>query len=229
MSDDPQPAGWYPDPDGQRLLRYWDGAVWTSYFSRRRVQATSSQEFWRRTGGFIVDCLILTIAFVPIAWSIRLLPGEGSIWAPVLNGALVTFIWFVYEYATVVRWSATPGMRFVGICLESSARGRPQSAAMRAAVFAVLLGAPGMLPGASGQGPYLVGSVIFLLSSLSVFWSPNGAAWHDRFSGTTVVRANPEAPTRTRRIIGAAAALGLVVYVLPLVVSAVLAMKAIGN
>lgn len=25
------PAGWYPDPDGFPLSRYWDGALWTSH------------------------------------------------------------------------------------------------------------------------------------------------------------------------------------------------------
>lgn len=25
------PAGWHPDPGGQRLLRWWDGARWTEH------------------------------------------------------------------------------------------------------------------------------------------------------------------------------------------------------
>ncbi|AVM01960.1 hypothetical protein C6V83_02610 [Gordonia iterans] len=25
------PAGWYPDPNGALLQRYWDGAAWTEY------------------------------------------------------------------------------------------------------------------------------------------------------------------------------------------------------
>lgn len=26
----PPPAGWYPDPGGMRVLRWWDGRQWTS-------------------------------------------------------------------------------------------------------------------------------------------------------------------------------------------------------
>ncbi|WP_440712091.1 DUF2510 domain-containing protein [Gordonia sp. FQ] len=25
------PAGWYPDPNGAPLQRYWDGAAWTEH------------------------------------------------------------------------------------------------------------------------------------------------------------------------------------------------------
>jgi hypothetical protein len=25
-----QPAGWYPDPAGEALLRWWDGDQWTA-------------------------------------------------------------------------------------------------------------------------------------------------------------------------------------------------------
>ena len=27
------PAGWYPDPQGQARLRYWDGGAWTDQTS----------------------------------------------------------------------------------------------------------------------------------------------------------------------------------------------------
>ncbi|HEX8073426.1 MAG TPA: DUF2510 domain-containing protein, partial [Thermoleophilaceae bacterium] len=27
------PAGWYPDPQGQARLRYWDGGAWTEQTS----------------------------------------------------------------------------------------------------------------------------------------------------------------------------------------------------
>lgn len=31
MSSSQLSRGWYPDPDGFALLRYWDGALWTSH------------------------------------------------------------------------------------------------------------------------------------------------------------------------------------------------------
>ena len=31
--DETPPAGWFPDPSGQPMLRYWDGAAWTEQFA----------------------------------------------------------------------------------------------------------------------------------------------------------------------------------------------------
>jgi Domain of unknown function (DUF4352)/Protein of unknown function (DUF2510) len=33
MTTPPTPAGWYPDPEHENQLRYWDGAVWTEHRS----------------------------------------------------------------------------------------------------------------------------------------------------------------------------------------------------
>ena len=105
-------------------------------------------------------------------------------------------------------------MQLVGLKIEVPATDMNGSFARRASVFAILLSAPGMVPGDGGEVMGFATSVVFLFSCLAVLWNRDGLAWHDRFSGTTVVRAVPEASLRVRRIVAALAAIGVVTYLL---------------
>jgi hypothetical protein len=44
MTTPPTPAGWYPDPDGSRGQRYWDGSAWTEHRSPEPARAAGSAE-----------------------------------------------------------------------------------------------------------------------------------------------------------------------------------------
>ena len=105
-------------------------------------------------------------------------------------------------------------MQLVGLKVEATATDINGSFARRASVFAILLGAPGMVPGAGGVALGFATFVVFLFSCLAVLWDRDGLAWHDRFSRTAVVRAIPEASRRVRRIVAALAAIGVVTYLL---------------
>ena len=194
-------------------MRYWDGREWTDHVATAPPPSPVHNEFGRRVLGFFVDCLIFGIASAIIGTPQRLLE-DDPIWLTVCTGALLTGTWFAYQFATARRWGATPGMQLVGLKIEVPATDMNGSFARRASVFAILLGAPGMVPGAAGEVVGFATFGVLLFSCLAVLWNRDGLAWHDRFSGTTVVRAVPEASLRVRRIVAALAAIGVVTYLL---------------
>jgi len=50
MSHDAElpPFGWYPDPAGTSMLRWWNGTVWTNNLERRRPEVQASAQFATR-------------------------------------------------------------------------------------------------------------------------------------------------------------------------------------
>jgi hypothetical protein len=52
MTSEPElpPFGWYPDPAGTNMLRWWNGSAWTNNLERRRAEVQSAQTF--STQGF---------------------------------------------------------------------------------------------------------------------------------------------------------------------------------
>lgn len=44
MSDEAPPAGWYPNPDGSRGLRWWSGVGWTEYTREAGTAPTVSEQ-----------------------------------------------------------------------------------------------------------------------------------------------------------------------------------------
>lgn len=210
VSGTPPPA-WYPSPDGTGNLRYWNGTEWTDHVATAPPTNPENNEFVPRLVGFIVDCLIIGIAAAVIGIPQRVLDAD-PIWLSVCTGALVTLTWFIYQYASARRWGATPGMILVGLRLDVGEAEPKRSVGRRAGVFAILLSAPGILPGVGGEVLGFATSVVFLVSCLAVLWDGDGLAWHDRFSGTTVIRAVPEATPRVRRIIGILAVVGVGCY-----------------
>jgi uncharacterized RDD family membrane protein YckC len=73
------PAAWYPDPNDDRQLRYWDGSAWTAHVAAAPVSArptgptTPDGEplagWWWRVLAYVIDSLIVgtvaSIAAIP--------------------------------------------------------------------------------------------------------------------------------------------------------------------
>jgi len=43
------PFGWYPDPAGTAMLRWWDGSAWTDRLEFRRPEVQSAPAFVAQT------------------------------------------------------------------------------------------------------------------------------------------------------------------------------------
>lgn len=52
MSDEPAPAGWYPDPTGRAALRWWDGTNWTAHAEAAK-DASAAQPAARPAGWYV--------------------------------------------------------------------------------------------------------------------------------------------------------------------------------
>lgn len=63
MTADP---GWYPDPDGQPALRYWDGSVWTEHLEAATPKGSTSSGPWPAVVAVLAVSVLAVWGFV--AW-----------------------------------------------------------------------------------------------------------------------------------------------------------------
>jgi len=169
----------------------------------------------RRLAAYILDwvvgliagwLLVLAAAGILLAASDldRRDPPNGALYAAILVLAAWLPVWLLY---TALAWSwrgATAGMAALGIAVVdgSGAAPSPLRAAARALLLAIfslpLLVSPiliGIAAALASPGPVYVWLpllVLILLSACacsSAFAAAEGRAWHDRASGTRVVRA----------------------------------------
>lgn len=97
------PAGWFPDPAGQRRLRYWDGAAWTAHFApipadgsepveqpkpQAPTRVSTTHEQYHYTSGTVTP----VVSEVPGM-------GAGKKW--VLGGAVVGLVLVIFAVAAV--------------------------------------------------------------------------------------------------------------------------------
>lgn len=93
------PAGWYPDPSGLPVQRYWDGQQWTS------TTAPFAAPFTPNTGervtinyGFalLAGISLLATLFFAIPLMMNGISGMGLAW--LFWGGLWTAIWSAFAY-----------------------------------------------------------------------------------------------------------------------------------
>ena len=68
------PAGWYPDPSGARVLRYWDGTTWTTHRAPMglatppadALRSTRSAARWARPAFVLEPVLVLVVGLLSI-------------------------------------------------------------------------------------------------------------------------------------------------------------------
>ena len=101
MSD--QPAGWYPDPSGdQNLLRYWDGAQWSTQTQPKQVITVPNQPRRRNIVAIVgLICGICSSLAVVIIIFLTPLISTASAVGEVISLAAF-FIWVIMGLAAIV-------------------------------------------------------------------------------------------------------------------------------
>lgn len=99
MASSLPPPGWYPDPSGTGLLRWWDGATWTGYTTVRQEPARTgfvSALPWRIWAVFLSAIAIIDFVCFGVAESTK--TADPGVWT--LVGVIATVV-FALVGATV--------------------------------------------------------------------------------------------------------------------------------
>lgn len=240
------PAGWYGDPDPQRAgqLRYWDGSVWTEHVAPipAPLEVPEYASLGRRALGFTGDAAIVMVL---CGWFARVLHWAvgDPWWTPVPISLVVAATWFAYQWLSLRQWSATPGMRVLGMSVRYLTGNSGRANVRRAAVFSIVFGASFVLGvfGPIGSTVQLVVPLLFLIGCLSM-GRPLGQTWHDRWSDTQILdnrnvrpgddgadatSSAPALSTTTRYAIYTLIGIGLILYLVFSVVNLVTSLDAV--
>lgn len=215
--DDPHAYGWLRYWDGTAWTRETAPRP-AAYSAPQPVpqQTSAYASFWARLGAYVLDLLIVVIpievivlaVWMPANWDVvaglsdDFAAGKPGAFTQIMEAEsgpilIITLIlgpaWFAYQYLTVRAWSATAGMRVVGIQVADAAGGRV--GARSAAVRAGILGGVQLLGAVPVFGAMV--TMAFVVDCLSMNWDPRRRTWHDRAAGTVVVkrarlRASPQ-------------------------------------
>jgi uncharacterized RDD family membrane protein YckC len=160
------PPGWYPDPSGQLLQRWWDGVRWTEHVAtppppsphnRQHQVALGSGPaelagWWRRFGGYVLDVLIVDVPVFIVSTLIGLtqrhnvVPGttywhlDTAAQFAVVIASLAIILG--YPYLLLRHNGQTVGMMAAGIRAVDRTLGTPptsRQAAVRVLTFFVLV------------------------------------------------------------------------------------------
>jgi uncharacterized RDD family membrane protein YckC len=138
------PRGWYSDPSGQPLVRWWDGQAWTEHTSTFEFLQQPQGQFsnvsgslagwWRRAGGNLLDALILGVpnfALGALLGTVQLSSTTSAVTthlpAHILLAVIALVANLAYPAWLLANKGQTVGMMAVGIKLLDRPTGQPSA------------------------------------------------------------------------------------------------------
>ena len=136
-----------------------------------------------RLGARLIDTVLMTVAalaLLALGLFGTVLGDAVAIWSLLTAMLGIAVVVGLYEIALTAIWGQTLGKRIVGIRVANADHGWHPGWAKSLGRWAV--------PTALNFIPF-IGWLLSLVCYISLLWGPDRQGWHDRVSGTLVIRA----------------------------------------
>lgn len=132
--------------------------------------------FWARTAAYIIDSILLMLIIIPLLYVVlggsALDPNNPQPTLPASYWVITTILPVAFFLVFWIWKSSTPGkMLFKATIVDAKTGGKPSKGQFIGRYFG-----------------YILSSLVFMLGFFWIGWDKRKQGWHDKLSGTVVVK-----------------------------------------